>query len=133
MQHSFHEDLKKSRKEAGITQQGIADLMKIDIRTYQHWEKDVLPSVENILILNKKLKTNLFTAFITVNSGQPDQLKAPTLPSVLIKIQELASLAKKIEEENRAKPTLESSMENLRIMKERISGSMSNKGKSGKG
>lgn len=48
----FHEKLKKLRKEKGLTQQEVADLVHVNRVTYTNWEKgNRKPTYENLSML----------------------------------------------------------------------------------
>lgn len=59
---SFAEDLKQARKEANLTQAGMADIMGIPVRTIQDWEisRSTPPSYVIRFVLNElnSLKQN---------------------------------------------------------------------------
>lgn len=53
--HNFAEQLKTARKAAGLTQQGMEDLMLIPRRTIQDWERGLFdpPTYVQRFVLNE--------------------------------------------------------------------------------
>ncbi len=57
---SFAENFKKARKEAGLTQQQVADALGLDRTAIAHYEMgDSTPSLKNLLIICKLFNISL--------------------------------------------------------------------------
>lgn len=51
MQMEISNEIKEKRKKLGLTQQELADLVGVNIRTIQRWEKESQQNIINIIKL----------------------------------------------------------------------------------
>lgn len=56
----FSERLKQLRKERGLTQKGMAELLGLKLRAYQYYESgEHEPSLDNLVIVADTLQTSI--------------------------------------------------------------------------
>lgn len=55
----LNEKIKRARKAKRLTQKEVADYLNISERTYQRWEKDIEPSIDQIKILDSLFTSDL--------------------------------------------------------------------------
>ena len=81
----FNELLKKARKEAGLTQVQLAEMLNVTQGTIANWERAVRePDIETIRTIAEKLKVPVEYFFSTEKQGETNyiEISAPKLVSV---------------------------------------------------
>lgn len=77
----FSEELRKTRKEKGYSQDDLALLLGVTRQTVYRWENDLaMPTVDNIAALNKALDRDFFA----VCGGKPAAVEPDTEDATLV-------------------------------------------------
>lgn len=81
----FNKLLKKARKEAGLTQVELAEMLNVTQGTIANWERAVRePDIETIRTIAEKLKVPVEYFFSTEKQGETNyiEISAPKLVSI---------------------------------------------------
>ena len=78
----FSENLKRIRKEKGMSQEELAELLDVSRQAVSKWEQDMAyPEVEKLLLLSKKMNVSLDELMFSKPAAKPSERSAEILIS----------------------------------------------------
>lgn len=102
---SFAENLKQSRNEKQLTQEKLAELLKVTRQTVSKWEQGVgYPETKKLIKLAKVLNTSLDWLFGTeLTNKEKIDIQSPILPGAMSGLEVFSSAVNALMEQSMSK------------------------------